>query len=138
MTSLLAVGRFQLVGRPRMLFSIAVSGLTVACVVTGCGAANHGTFLKMINNTTVTVMMRSCTGDYAADQRCSAPEKIAPRGSAEFSFPPKSAPMKEVKITGYGRQPLCFMVPPHTLPTGAYAVADVTQVQPGGCLGSDG
>lgn len=133
-----AVGKFQLVSRPRMLFSLAVSGLTVACVVAGCGAANHGAFLKMINNTTVTVMMRSCTGDYAADQRCSAPQKIAPRGSAEFSLPPKNAPMKEVKITGYDRQPLCFMVPPRTLPAGAYAVVDVTQVQPGNCLGSNG
>jgi hypothetical protein len=92
----------------------------------------------MINNTAVTVMMRSCTGNYAADQRCSAPEKVRARGSADFSLPPKSAPANEVKITGYGRDPLCFMVPPDTLRTRTYAVVDVTQVQPGNCLGFNG
>jgi hypothetical protein len=121
-----------------MIFCIAVSWLTVACLVAGCGAASRGKFLKVINDTAVTVTMRSCTGNYAADQRCSAPEKAGPRGSADFSLLPKSAPMKEVKVTGYGTQPLCFMVPPDTLRAMTYAVVDVTQVQPGNCLGFNG
>lgn len=93
--------------------------------------------LEDINDTPVTVVMRSCTGNYAADQRCSAPEKVAPRSSADFSLPRKSVG-KEVRVTGYGRQPLCFRVPPDTLPVRTYAVVDVTQVQPGNCLGFNG
>jgi hypothetical protein len=119
-----------------MLFCIAVAWLTVAFLVASCGAASGGKFLKMINDTAVTVMMRSCTGNYAADQRCSAPQQVRPRGSADFSLAAKSAPTTEVKVTGYGGQPLCFMVPPVTLP--ADAVVDVTQVQPGNCLGFNG
>lgn len=130
-----SVDTFRVVGRLRMLFCIAGSWLTLACLVASCGAASHGKFLKMINDTPVTVTMRSCTGNYVADQRCSTPEKVAPQGAADFSLPRKSAPATEVKITGYGRQPLCFMVPPDTLRIQTYAVVEVTQVQPGGCLG---
>jgi hypothetical protein len=104
----------------------------------GCNAASRGAFLKMINDTPVTVTMRSCTGNYEASQRCSAPEKVAPQRSADFSLPPKDAPLTEVKITGYGGQPLCFMVPSNNLRVRTYAVVEVTQVQPGGCLGFNG
>jgi hypothetical protein len=121
-----------------MLFWIAVSWPTFACLVAGCGAASHGKVLKMINDTSVTVIMRSCTGNYAADQQCSAPDEVAPRSSADFSLPGKSAPAKQVRITGYGRQALCFMVPPDSLPTRTYVVVDVTQLQPGDCLGFNG
>jgi hypothetical protein len=119
-----------------MLCCTAVSWLTVACLLASCGSTSHGKFLKMTNDTPVTVTMRSCTGNHAADQRCSAPQKVAPRGSADFSLQPKSAPLKTVRITGYGKQPLCFTVPPDTLPANAFV--DVTQVQPGGCLGFNG
>jgi hypothetical protein len=81
---------------------------------------------------------RSCTGNYVADQRCSAPEKAAPQRSAYFSLPRKDAPGTEVKITGYGGRPLCFMVPSNTLRFRTYAVAEVTQVQPGDCLRFNG
>ncbi len=133
-----SVDTVRAMSRSRTLFCIAVSWLTVACLVASCGAASRGKFLRMINDTGATVMMRSCTGDYAADQRCSTPEKVGPRGSADFSLSPVSAPTKEVKITGYGVQPLCFMVPPDTLRAGTYAVVEVTQAQPGNCLGFNG
>jgi hypothetical protein len=110
--------------------------LTVACLLASCGSASSGKFLKMTNDTPVTVMMTLCAGNSAADQRCSAPQKVAPRGSADFSLQPKSAPLKMVRITGYGRQPLCFTVPPDTLAADAFV--EVTQVQPGGCLGFNG
>jgi hypothetical protein len=119
-----------------MLCCIAVSCLTVSCLLASCGSASNGKFLKMTNDTPVTVMMTLCTGNYAADQRCSASRKVAARGSADFSLPAKSAPLRMVRITGYGKQPLCFVVPPDTLPADAFA--DVTQVQPGGCLGFNG
>jgi hypothetical protein len=119
-----------------MLVCIAVSPLTLGCLLASCGSASDGKFLKMTNDTPVTVTMTLCTENYAVGQRCSAPQKVAPRGSAHFSLPPKSALPKVVRISGYGRQPLCFVVPPDTLPADAFA--DVTQVQPGGCLGFNG
>jgi hypothetical protein len=119
-----------------MLVCIAVSSLTLAGLLASCSTTSHGKFLKMINDTPVTVTMTLCTENYAAGQRCSAPQKVAPQGSADFSLPPKNAPVQMVRTSGYGRQPLCFIVPPDTLPANAFV--DVTQVQPGGCPGFNG
>jgi hypothetical protein len=111
----------------------------MGCSVAGCetssSGGSSGKALKMINNTSVTVTMKSCPANVPQAHQCSAASRIAPNGSADF---PLSSQVRIVVITGYGGQPRCFTVPPaRGLPADAKASvirASVTDANPAECI----
>jgi hypothetical protein len=120
-------------GLPRMTACLTALGLAVACSVAGCGTP--GKSLQMINNTPVTVTMKSCPANAAQAQRCSAVSRIAPRGSADFPLSSPGGQAWLVVITGYDGQ-RCFTVPTNQLPEDVKAY--VTDADPGSCIGPYG
>jgi hypothetical protein len=125
--------------RPGMIVCLVVPGLALSCSIVGCGTSDGGTpgkSLEMINNTSVTVTMRSCPGNTAQAQQCSTVVKIAPNGSADFPLSSPGSGMRLVVITGYGGQPRCLIVPTTHLPESAKA--DVTDANSADCVGPFG
>lgn len=108
--------------------------LAVSCSIAGCGTP--GKSLKMINNTSVTVTLKSCPAIAAQAQQCSAAAKVAPNGSADFPLSSPGVGIRLVVITGYDGQTRCFIVPTTNLPEDA--VADVTDANSAGCTGPFG
>jgi hypothetical protein len=125
--------------RPSM--GVGLLALALACSTVGCATessnsttARHGTILTMVNDTPVTVTMKSCPANSPQALQCSAAFRIAPRGSAEFPLSePAGYPARQVVITGYGRQPRCFLIPPSNLPDSVLAY--VTQSHQNMCTG---
>jgi hypothetical protein len=117
-----------------MIVCLVVLGFMFSCSIVGCGTP--GKSLKMINNTSVTVTMRSCTGNTAQARQCSTAVKITPNGSADFPLSSPGSGRRLVVITGYGRQPRCMIVPTTNLPESA--TADVTDANSGNCFGPFG
>lgn len=122
--------------RPRTIVRLWLLGLALACSIAGCGTP--GKILKMVNNTAVTVTMKSCPADLPQAQQCADVSTIAPKGSADFPLSKATAasPGQLVVITGYGSQPRCFLIPPSDIP--ADATADVTDAQADMCIGPYG
>jgi hypothetical protein len=111
--------------------------IPVTYSIAGCatsGSGSPGKSLKMINNTSVTVTMKSCPANAAQAQQCSAISRIAPGGSAGFPLSSPGSAVRNVVITGYGGQPRCFPVPTTNLP--ADATAYVTDASSAGCTGA--
>jgi hypothetical protein len=119
--------------RPRTIVCLWLLGLALACSIAGCGTP--GKTLKMVNNTAVTVTMKSCPADASQAQQCSGISTIAPKGSADFPLSiPTGSPAELVVITGYGSKPRCFLMPPSEIPKDF--LADVTDAQTDECTGA--
>ena len=126
--------------RRSMAVSCRALGLVLACLTAGCGTssssttARHGIILTMVNHTSVTVTMKSCPANTPQALQCSAVSTVGPGGSAEFPWPGSTGHQaRQVVIGGYGRQLLCFLIPPNSLPKNV--LADVTQSQQSMCTG---
>lgn len=124
--------------RPGVIVCLIALGLTLTYSIAGCSASGSGSAgksLKMINNTSVTVTMKSCPANAAAQaQQCSALAQIEPGGSAGFPLSSPGSAVRNVVITGYGGQPRCFTVPTADLP--ADATAYVTDASSAVCTGA--
>jgi hypothetical protein len=125
--------------RRLVIVGIAVLGLALS----GCGTRTHsngtpGKYLKVINNTGATVTMKSCTASAAQAKDCVGAARIAPGGAADFPLAAAGTQVRLVVITGYRSQPVCFPIPPASLPVRKYATVHVTGAQTGNCIGLHG
>ena len=122
--------------RPGIIVRPWLLGLALACLIAGCGAP--GKVLKIVNNTAVSVTLKSCPADLSQAQQCSGVSTIAPKGAADFPLSKAAAGSSGqlVVITGYGSQPRCFLIPSSDMPEDV--AVDVTEAQTDMCIGPYG
>jgi hypothetical protein len=99
-----------------------VLGLAFGSLITGCGVPARS--LELVNDTSVTVTIQSCSGRAPGVQHCSAAVKIAPHGSAHFPFKSPGSDTHLLVVSGYDDegQPGCISVPTTNLQESARAV----------------
>jgi hypothetical protein len=117
------------------------AGLALASASAGCAASTPGASLQMMNNTPVTVTMKSCPAELAKAQQCTDIARIRPDGSETFPLRAESrgSVVRLVVITGYQRLPRCFEIPPifaHVWVKVYVIRAKVTDADNSSCMGA--